>query len=212
MRHKIQGRKLNRTTPHRKAMFANMAAALIKHEQIKTTLPKAKELRRFVDKLITLGKKGKLSDRRLAMGKLRDQDMTKKLFDVLGERYKSRNGGYTRVLKAGFRYGDAAPMAIIELVDRDPSAKGQDSGPTSFEGFDGFPVEEQAEEKKPAKKTEKKETKKAEKKSPEDSKKKADTSKKAKAKTAAKKKDGQSDIPKDAKTVEKRSGKENSDK
>ncbi len=210
MRHKIQGRKLNRTTPHRKAMFANMAAALIKHEQIKTTLPKAKELRRFVDKLITLGKKGSLSDRRQAMSKLRDQDMTKKLFDVLGDRYKSRNGGYTRVLKAGFRYGDAAPMAIIELVDRDPSAKGQDSGPTSFEGFDGFPVEE--EKAKPAKKAEKKEDKKAEKKTAKDSKKKADTSKKAKAKTAAKKKDGQSDIPKDAKTVEKRSGKENSDK
>lgn len=212
MRHKIQGRKLNRTTPHRKAMFANMAAALIKHEQIKTTLPKAKELRRFVDRLITLGKKGRLSDRRLAMSRLRDTDMTKKLFDVLGERYKARSGGYTRVLKAGFRYGDAAPMAIIELVDRDPSAKGQDSGPTSLEGFEGFQTEEDAKPAKKEKKAEKKEDKKAEKKTAKDSKKKADTSKKAKAKTAAKKKDGQSDIPKDAKTVEKRSGKENSDK
>ena len=219
MRHKMKGRKLNRTSPHRKAMFANMAAALIKHEQIKTTLPKAKELRRFVDKLITMGKKGRLSDRRQAMSKLRDQDMTKKLFDVLGERYKARNGGYTRVLKAGYRYGDAAPMAIIELLDRDPEAKGQDSG--AFEGFD-MSVEEKTEEKKPAKKnTEKKSPakdkktgapEKAEKKSPEDSKKKASTAKKAKAKTAEKKTAGQSDIPKDAKTVEKRSGKENSDK
>ena len=210
MRHKMKGRKLNRTSPHRKAMFANMAAALIKHEQIKTTLPKAKELRRFVDKLITFAKKGRLSDRRQAMSKLRDQAMTKKLFDVLGDRYKSRSGGYTRVLKAGFRYGDAAPMAIIELVDRDPSAKGQDSG--AFEGFDMTSAEEPTETKKPAKKAAaKKDDNKGEKKSPEKAKK-ADTSKKAKAKTAAKKKDGQSDIPKDAKTVEKRSGKENSDK
>ncbi len=225
MRHKMKGRKLNRTSPHRKAMFANMAAALIKHEQIKTTLPKAKELRRFVDKLITFAKKGRLSDRRQAMSKLRDPAMTKKLFDVLGDRYQERNGGYTRVLKAGFRYGDAAPMAIIELVDRDPSAKGQDSGQDAYEDFADF-AETSQEEQKPAKKAAKKadkkddkdekkskpaKAKKAEKKSPEDAKK-PSTSKKAKAKTAAKKKDGQSDIPKDAKTVEKRSGKENSDK
>ena len=129
MRHKNSGRKLNKTTSHRKAMFANMAAALIKHEQIVTTLPKAKELRSFVDRLITLGKKGKLSDRRLAQSRLRDETMLKKLFDTLGPRYLERQGGYTRVLKAGFRYGDNAPMAVIELVDRDRSAKGQDSGP-----------------------------------------------------------------------------------
>jgi large subunit ribosomal protein L17 len=111
-------------------MFANMAAALIKHEQIVTTLPKAKELKPFIDKLITLAKKGDLHARRQAMSKVRDEAQVKKLFDVLGERYKERSGGYTRVLKAGFRYGDSAPMAVIELVDRDPSARGQDSGPT----------------------------------------------------------------------------------
>lgn len=131
MRHGLKGRKLNRKSQHRLAMFANMAAALIKHEQIKTTLPKAKDLRSFVEQLITLSKKGGLSNRRLAMSRLRDETMTKKLFDVLAKRYEKRPGGYTRVLKAGFRYGDAAPMAIIELVDRDPSAKGQDSGPTA---------------------------------------------------------------------------------
>ena len=129
MRHRMKGRKLNRTSSHRKAMFANMAAALIKHEQIKTTLPKAKELRSFVDKLVTLGKKGGVPNRRRAFAVLRDDAMVAKLFDTLGERYKERPGGYTRVLKAGFRYGDNAPMAIIELVDRDVEAKGKDSGP-----------------------------------------------------------------------------------
>ncbi len=129
MRHRKKGRKLNRTASHRKAMFANMSAALIKHEQIMTTLPKAKELRRVVDRLITLAKKGDLNSRRLAMARMRDATQVKKLFDVLGPRYKERNGGYTRVLKAGFRYGDNAPRAVIELVDRDESAKGQDSGP-----------------------------------------------------------------------------------
>jgi large subunit ribosomal protein L17 len=129
MRHGLSGRKLNRTSQHRKAMFANMANALIKHEQIKTTLPKAKDLRPIVEKLITLGKKGGLANRRLAHAQLRDDAMVKKLFDTLGPRYASRAGGYSRVLKAGFRYGDAAPMAIIELVDRDVAAKGQDSGP-----------------------------------------------------------------------------------
>jgi large subunit ribosomal protein L17 len=130
MRHGLSGRKLNRTSGHRKAMFANMAAALIKHEQIKTTLPKAKDLRPIVEKLITLGKRGGLHARRQVLATMRDEAMTRKLFDTLAERYKTRNGGYTRVLKAGFRLGDAAPMAIIELVDRDPAAKGQDSGPT----------------------------------------------------------------------------------
>ncbi len=130
MRHGLSGRKLNRTSTHRKAMFANMAAALIKHEQIKTTLPKAKELRPIAEKLVTLGKKGGLHNRRRAFAMLRDDAMVAKLFDALAERYKDRKGGYTRVLKAGFRYGDAAPMAFIEFVDRDPEAKGQDSGPT----------------------------------------------------------------------------------
>ena len=130
MRHKKSGRKLNRTSSHRKSMFANMAAALIKHEQIVTTLPKAKELKPIADKLITLAKRGDLHARRQALSKVRDEAQVRKLFAVLGERYKERNGGYTRVLKAGFRYGDSAPMAVIELVDRDPSARGQDSGPT----------------------------------------------------------------------------------
>jgi large subunit ribosomal protein L17 len=129
MRHRLSGRKLNRTSEHRKAMFENMAAALIKHEQITTTLPKAKDLRPIVDKLITLGKRGGLHARRQALSKLQDIKLTEKLFSTLAERYGKRAGGYTRVLKAGFRYGDAAPMAVIELVDRDPSAKGQDSGP-----------------------------------------------------------------------------------
>jgi len=128
MRHGNSGRKLGVKSQHRRAMFANMAAALIKHEQIVTTLPKAKELRGFVDRLITLGKKGGLANRRLAMSRLRDETQVKKLFDGLGERYAERQGGYTRVLKAGFRYGDNAPRAIIELVDRDRSAKGKDSG------------------------------------------------------------------------------------
>jgi large subunit ribosomal protein L17 len=130
MRHAKSGRKLNRTASHRKAMFANMAAALIKHEQIVTTLPKAKDLRPIAEKLITLAKRGDLHARRQAMSRIRDEAQVKKLFDVLGARYKERNGGYTRVLKAGFRYGDSAPMAVIEFVDRDPSARGQDSGPT----------------------------------------------------------------------------------
>ena len=130
MRHGKSGRKLNRTSSHRKAMFANMAAALIKHEQIVTTLPKAKDLRPVAEKLITLAKRGDMHARRQAMSKIRDEAQVKKLFEVLGARYSDRNGGYTRVLKAGFRYGDSAPMAVIELVDRDPEAKGLDSGPT----------------------------------------------------------------------------------
>jgi len=129
MRHGLSGRKLGRTTPHRKAMFANMAAALIKHEQITTTLPKAKDLRRVVEKLITLGKRGDLHARRQALAVIKDAGLAQKLFGPLAERYSERKGGYTRVLKAGFRYGDAAAMAVIELVDRDPEAKGQDSGP-----------------------------------------------------------------------------------
>jgi large subunit ribosomal protein L17 len=132
MRHGFAGRRLNRTSSHRKAMFENLAAALIKHEQIKTTLPKAKELRPIVERLVTLGKRGasNLHARRQALSQLRNDTKTvSKLFDVLATRYASRNGGYLRVLKAGMRYGDAAPMAIIEFVDRDVSAKGQDSGP-----------------------------------------------------------------------------------
>lgn len=129
MRHGMSGRKLNRTSAHRKAMFANLANALLKHEQIKTTLPKAKDLRPIAEKLITLGKRGDLHARRQALAFLRDEAVVRKLFDVIGTRYKDRNGGYTRVLKAGFRYGDAAAMGIIELVDRDVTAKGQDSGP-----------------------------------------------------------------------------------
>ena len=129
MRHGMSGRKFNRTSSHRKAMFSNMAAALIKHEQIKTTLPKAKDLRPIVEKLITLGKKGGLHNRRLAYAQLRDDTVVAKLFGPIAERYTDRPGGYTRVLKAGFRYGDAAPLAFIELVDRDVAAKGQDSGP-----------------------------------------------------------------------------------
>ena len=124
MRHARGYRRLNRTHEHRKAMFSNMAGSLIEHEQIKTTLPKAKELKRIVDKLITLGKRGDLHARRLAHAQLKQDAVVAKLFETLGERYKDRNGGYTRVLKAGFRYGDMAPMAIIELVDRDPAAKG----------------------------------------------------------------------------------------
>lgn len=129
MRHAKAGRKLNRTASHRKALLGNMAVALIKHEQIVTTLPKAKELRPFVEKLVTLGKKGDLSARRRAYAQLPDEQWAAKLFDTLAERYADRPGGYTRVLKAGFRYGDSAPMAVIEFVDRDPEAKGQDSGP-----------------------------------------------------------------------------------
>jgi len=131
MRHGMALRKLNRTEQHRKAMFANMASSLIKHEQIVTTLPKAKDLRRVVDRLVTLGKRGDLHARRQAGKVIHDNAMLQKLFGELAERYKTRPGGYTRVLKAGFRYGDMAPMAVIELVDRNPEAKGQDSGPTA---------------------------------------------------------------------------------
>jgi large subunit ribosomal protein L17 len=133
MRHGKAHRKLNRTAEHRRAMFANMAAALIKHEQIVTTLPKAKDLRPIVEKLVTLGKRGDLNARRRAIAELRDIAMVRKLFDVLGPRYQERNGGYTRVLKAGFRYGDSAPRAVIEFVERDIDAKGKDSGPTAGE-------------------------------------------------------------------------------
>jgi large subunit ribosomal protein L17 len=133
MRHKLGGRKLNRTSSHRKALFRNMAAALIKHEQITTTLPKARELRPYVEKLITLAKRGGLSNRRLAHARLLDDAQLVKLFDVLAARYADRAGGYTRVIKAGIRAGDASPMAVIELVDRDVDAKGQDSGPVMSE-------------------------------------------------------------------------------
>ena len=129
MRHRKSGRKLGKTASHRRAMLANMAVALIKHEQIVTTLPKAKELRPVVEKMITLAKRGDLHARRLVLSRLNDDAMTRKLFDVLADRYKERQGGYTRVLKVGYRYGDAAPMAVIELVDRDEDARGQDSGP-----------------------------------------------------------------------------------
>ena len=129
MRHHNSGRKFNRTASHRQAMFANMAAALVKHEQIVTTLPKAKDLRGVVEALITLAKRGDLHARRIAASRLRDDATVAKLFETLGPRYKDRQGGYTRVLKAGFRYGDNAPLAVIELVDRDESAKGLDSGP-----------------------------------------------------------------------------------
>jgi len=136
MRHGKSGRKLHRTASHRKAMFKNMAAALIKHEQIITTLPKAKELRPVVEKMITLAKRGDLHARRQLFAKLRCNVMTTKLIDVLADRYRERPGGYTRVLKAGYRYGDSAPMAVIELVDRDEDARGQDSGPVGNENED----------------------------------------------------------------------------
>jgi large subunit ribosomal protein L17 len=130
MRHGNRGRKFNRTAAHRKAMFANLAAALIKHEQIVTTLPKAKDLRPVVEKLITLAKKGSLHARRQAISQIRDESQVAKLFAILAPRYKERMGGYIRVLKAGFRFGDNAPMAVIEFVDRDTAEKGKDSGPT----------------------------------------------------------------------------------
>tara|TARA_B100002019_G_scaffold55868_1_gene47992 strand:- start:568 stop:1005 length:438 start_codon:yes stop_codon:yes gene_type:complete len=129
MKHNIKNKKLNKTSSHRKAMFMNMSNALIKHEQITTTLAKAKELRRFVEKIVTLGKKGDLLSRRKAVSILQDQKMSKKVFDVLAERYKARAGGYTRIIKLGNRYGDNAPTAVIEFVDRDEAAKGLDSGP-----------------------------------------------------------------------------------
>ena len=135
MRHLKSGRRLNRSSAHRTAMFANMACALIKHEQITTTLPKAKELRPIVERLVTAAKNGKgsLAARRLALSQIKDADMVRKLFDVLAARYAARPGGYIRVLKAGFRYGDHAAMAVIEFVDRDPDAKGKDSGPVQTE-------------------------------------------------------------------------------
>jgi len=131
MRHGMSGRKFSRTSSHRKAMFENMAAALLKHEQITTTLPKAKDLRPIVEKLITLGKRGGLHCRRQALSMLQDTTVTEKLFSAIAERYKERQGGYIRIVRAGFRYGDSAPMAVIELVDRDPAAKGLDSGPVA---------------------------------------------------------------------------------
>ncbi|MFD1786433.1 50S ribosomal protein L17 [Sphingomonas floccifaciens] len=136
MRHRVGGRKLQRTSAHRIALFRNMSAALIKHEQITTTVAKAKELRPYVEKLITLAKKGGLSNRRLAHARLLDDAQLTKLFDVLASRYADRNGGYTRIIKAGIRASDASPMAIIEFVDRDVSAKGQDSGPVMTEEFE----------------------------------------------------------------------------
>jgi large subunit ribosomal protein L17 len=138
MRHGHSGRKLQRKSGHRAALLRNLAAALIKHEQILTTTPKAKELRPYVEKLITLAKRGGLSNRRLALGRLGDETQLKKLFEVLAERYAGREGGYTRIIKAGFRQSDAAPMAVIELVDRDVDAKGQDSGPVMNEDEDEF--------------------------------------------------------------------------
>ena len=131
MRHGMSGRKFSRTSSHRKAMFENMAAALLKHEQITTTLPKAKDLRPIVEKLITLGKRGGLHCRRQALSMLQDTTVTEKLFSTIADRYKERQGGYIRIVKAGFRYGDSAAMAVIELVDRDPEAKGLDSGPVA---------------------------------------------------------------------------------
>ena len=129
MRHQNSGRKLNRTASHRKAMFANMAASLITHEQIVTTLPKAKEIRPIVEKLVTLGKRGDLHARRQAISQIRDVAVVSKLFDAIATRYANRNGGYLRIMKAGFRFGDNAPLAVIEFVDRDVEAKGKDSGP-----------------------------------------------------------------------------------
>ena len=129
MKHNIKNKKLNRTSTHRKAMFMNLSNALIKHEQITTTLPKAKELKRFIEKIITLGKHGDLTSRRKAISILQDQEMVKKIFDTISKRYKERKGGYTRIIKLGNRFGDNAPMAVIELVDRDEEAKGKDSGP-----------------------------------------------------------------------------------
>jgi large subunit ribosomal protein L17 len=136
MRHRVGGRKLQRTSSHRAALFRNMAAALIKHEQITTTTAKAKELRPYVEKLVTLAKKGGLSNRRIAHSRIMDEAQVRKLFEVLAERYASRNGGYTRIIKAGIRQSDAAPIAVIEFVDRDTAAKGQDSGPVMTDEFE----------------------------------------------------------------------------
>jgi large subunit ribosomal protein L17 len=137
MRHGKSGRKLNRTASHRKALFANMASSLIEHEQIVTTLPKAKELRPIVEKLVTLGKRGDLHARRQVISQIRSDAMAKRLFEEIAPRYASRNGGYLRIMKAGFRHGDNAAMAVIEFVDRDPAEKGKDSGPTADQGFGG---------------------------------------------------------------------------
>jgi len=134
MRHRLRGPSFSRKSAHRKAMFENLAAALIKHEQIRTTLPKAKDLRPFVERLITLGKHGGLANRRRAIAALQDTGLADKLMTTLAQRYATRAGGYTRIIKAGYRYGDNAAMALIELVDRDPEAKGKDSGPTGIEG------------------------------------------------------------------------------
>ena len=136
MRHRVGGRKLQRTSSHRAALFRNMAAALIKHEQITTTTAKAKELRPYVEKLVTLAKKGGLSNRRIAHSRIMDEAQERKLFEVIGPRYAERNGGYTRIIKAGIRASDAAPVAVIEFVDRDVAAKGQDSGPVMTEEFE----------------------------------------------------------------------------
>ena len=141
MKHNIKQRKLNRTSSHRKALLMNLSNALIKHEQITTTLPKAKELRPFIEKVITLGKKGDLNARRKTMSILQDEKMTKKIFDTFADRYKDRNGGYTRIIKLRNRYGDNAPIAVIELIDRDEDAKGLDSGPV----IEKKPTEEQEE-------------------------------------------------------------------
>ena len=195
MRHLKDGRKLNRTAEHRKAMFANMSSALVKHEQIVTTLPKAKELRPFVEKLITLGKKGGLANYRRAISIMRDETQAKKIFDVLAPRYKDRQGGYIRVLKAGYRYGDAAPMAVIEFVDRDESAKGQDSGNDNMEAqADIDKAEATAAAKKDAKA--KSEAKKADDKKADDKKaapKKTEAKKAAPKKKPAAKKDAKSE-------------------
>ena len=144
MRHRMSGRKLNRTSQHRQMLFRNMSQALIKHEQIVTTLAKARELRPVVERLITLGKRGDLHARRLAFARLRDNDMVTKLFDTLAERYADRQGGYTRIIKAGFRYGDSAAMAVIEFVDRDEDARGQDSGPVQVDDVMGDATESAA--------------------------------------------------------------------
>ena len=140
MRHRIRGRSFSRTKAHRKAMFDNLCHALLKHEQITTTLPKAKDLRPVVEKLVTLGKRGDLHARRQAIAQMRDLAMVKKLFEVIGPRYKERNGGYLRVMKAGFRYGDSAPVAVIEFVDRDVEAKGKDSGPVQVRAEETAPA------------------------------------------------------------------------
>lgn len=182
----LKQRKLGRKSQHRLAMFANMAAALIKHEQIVTTLPKAKDLRPFVEKVITLGKKGGLANRRRAISIVRDEAQVEKLFSVLADRYAKRNGGYCRVMKAGFRYGDAAPMAVIELVDRDTSAKGQDSGPVNFVDSEHEEAEKAA-PKKAAKAPAKKPAPKKEKAAGDEGKaKKTDDAKAAKPKKAKK--------------------------